>query len=83
MFLIVGVNSKTFPVFLGWIMTVFFIVRLLIFKDSLETSLDDLYEQVKEEESLMKQILKIMPEGVIIQNANQSSSINFINKSAL
>jgi hypothetical protein len=45
----------------------------------LETDLDELHKQVIEGEALLKNILSILPEGIIILNKDVKASINFAN----
>ncbi len=55
----------------------------MMFKSNLENELDHLFQQVKEGEALLTNIMSILPEGIIIFNKDERMSINFANLSAL
>ena len=56
--------------------------RCLTFKENLYSEISNLCSKVKEGESILKNVLKVLPEGVMIMD-REASKLSYANNSAV
>ncbi|CDW78418.1 multi-sensor hybrid histidine kinase [Stylonychia lemnae] len=67
---ILGYENVPQNVLTGLILFLFILKRFLVFKGRIETQLDDLFKEIAEAERSTKNILDILPEGILIFDSN-------------